>query len=903
MPHRFSFGSQQHPVGEEDIVESPKSSLSPRFRKEKVLGRLNSFSKFGHWLRRDSEDAGQSADHQLTAHGVQDLELREEDGAEELPARRPSQLSRSLSHRRRVIPGLPRQLTFSRQHSERRERLEPVEPSLNERRAFSEDRHVPFTRTYFKAFPALQPSTEAAHQADTSLIQNAFLPTEEYEAQSIGKIQEIADLDSHEGKHLQSQQLPRVDPEGSVNSYEDDLDSVDRQHLQEELDSKWILNLSMNFRDKSDREKFFVTYAQQPNKWRRLTVSCDYRQAEPETLEYDLKRLHYQRDKSMRIYEDIRESLPDIQFYDTVTNLKIETTNGRLHVHVTEDVNEIIDFPSVSLLQHVPYRYRESDLHFESHLSGFVYKVTADGRTLVKKEIPSPDTIDEFLYEVAALSALQDARSVIRLEGLVTDDDGVRVKGLLLSYANQGSLVDMLYDWKSTEWLPWSRREKWAYQIIQGLSEIHEAGFVQGDFTLSNVVIDAHDDAKVIDINRRGCPVGWEPPEMARLIACGQRIAMMIGVKTDLFQLGMVLWALAEQIDDPERVERPLYEYERPDQTVPLWYRELIGRCLSDAPQDRPSAKELLRCFRRDAGPQSADGMAHVFDASDHSISTHRSDKIYIDPKEAVDLEDIAEIRRRTRDNVHSRMTSGQSTFVDLPSSTTDYNYDSSGSYVVPRGRSRRSARRQSSPFARPVSSATSVSFNSINSRTPQWEHIRANDIITRDEKAFAPSESVTADAEDLDGSTGQGKGVAKDPVGFPPPLPDAVVLSDATPELNPANDVKPSKFLADQLHYSVAPYHEFFARSPPNHQDSGFAEYILQDATDVDAEVAERSDPFSNVSVEHDNEGSKASRVYNTAESAHKNVASLYPDGAPTNNALNETAASINDDVRISHT
>lgn len=36
------------------------------------------------------------------------------------------------------------------------------------------------------------------------------------------------------------------------------------------------------------------------------------------------------------------------------------------------------------------------------------------------------------------------------------------------------------------------------------------AGFVQGDFTLSNIVIDSNDDAKIIDINRRGCPVGWE---------------------------------------------------------------------------------------------------------------------------------------------------------------------------------------------------------------------------------------------------------------------------------------------------------------------------------------------------------------------------------------------------------
>src|SRR5580700_9532758 len=84
------------------------------------------------------------------------------------------------------------------------------------------------------------------------------------------------------------------------------------------------------------------------------------------------------------------------------------------------------------------------------------------------------------------------------------------------------------------------------------------AGFVQGDFTLSNIVIDADDRAKIIDINRRGCPVGWEPPEVAALIDSKQRISMYIGVKSDIFQLGMVLWAIAMEQDEPEIQPRPL---------------------------------------------------------------------------------------------------------------------------------------------------------------------------------------------------------------------------------------------------------------------------------------------------------------------------------------------------------
>jgi len=109
--------------------------------------------------------------------------------------------------------------------------------------------------------------------------------------------------------------------------------------INDELERKWILNLSMHFRDRSKREKFFVTYREKEHLWRRVTISLDYRYATPNSLEMDLFQTRYQREKSAKIYEAIRESLADIKFYDTVTNLKLETTDGRLHVHVVEDGN------------------------------------------------------------------------------------------------------------------------------------------------------------------------------------------------------------------------------------------------------------------------------------------------------------------------------------------------------------------------------------------------------------------------------------------------------------------------------------------------------------------------------------------------------------------------------------
>lgn len=494
---------------------------------------------------------------------------------------------------RKGFVGLPRSTTFKRQEEEQRKNLTPVEPTIKERRDVSKVRQralsaVPDPPRKARRERSVPPDLRDAFSSiDQRIGPNTFTQLPQ-ESQQQGPIPTPPPPQP-------SSNFQEDEPPMSEASYDDAID----EELAEELKKKWILNLSMHFRDKTPREKFFLTYAQTPDRWIRVTVSCDYRDAPPDSLEADLQSLHYQKDKSARVYESIRMSLPDIQFYDTVTNLKLETRDDRLHVHVTEDVNEIIPYPAVHLVEHLSCRqYKESELHFDEHMSGFVYRVNVAEHTWIKKEIPGPDSVDEFLYEVNALSELVDAKNVIQLKGLVVNEDKSLIKGLLLSYANQGALIDILYDSKEGH-IPrvlWERRERWAKQIIQGLSNIHEAGFVQGDFTLSNIVIDKNDEAQIIDINRRGCPVGWESPEMVPLVESGQRLSMYIGVKSDVYQLGMVLWALAMEKDEPERQPRPLTLADA-GADVPKYYRDLAEVCLAEKSKQRMAAKDLLALF------------------------------------------------------------------------------------------------------------------------------------------------------------------------------------------------------------------------------------------------------------------------------------------------------------------
>ncbi|KAI4171069.1 MAG: hypothetical protein LQ343_004481 [Gyalolechia ehrenbergii] len=553
---------------------------------------------------------------------------------------------------RKVVPGLPRPPTFRRQNSERRERLKPVEPTPIERRAASVGR-----RRALSARPASPPpcsipdhsapETRQTEDEDRSLTRRGTCP-------DIG-LQSCEPSDFLPPPPPPPPQPPPSDPpppkmnDNKPPISEASFDLRVDDEIREELEKRWILNLSMHFRDHSPREKFFLTfltYAEKLCNWRRVTVSCDYRDAPIDSLERDIQSLQFQRDKSARIYESIRSSLPEIQFYDTVTNLKLETREERLHVHITEDVNEIIPYPSVNAVQYLNCRrIPETDLCFESHMSGFVYKVSVDDEIFIKKEIPGPDSVDEFLYEINALTDLSGSNNVIQFRGLVVDKDNTVVKGLLISFAEQGALVDLLYDHKEEkERLPWARRERWAKQIVHGLAEIHEAGFVQGDFTLSNIVIDEHDEAKIIDINRRGCPVGWEPPEISRLVECSQRISMYIGVKSDLFQLGMVLWALAEGEDEPERQERPLLFSGA--SSIPQYYRDLVAIFLDPQPKKRINAKDLLSTFpelsNEDLRPISERQAARILSSS-HKVYIDRSlpnTEDYDGDRDSIDLEE-----------------------------------------------------------------------------------------------------------------------------------------------------------------------------------------------------------------------------------------------------------------------
>ena len=257
---------------------------------------------------------------------------------------------------RKVVPGLPRAPTFKRQQSELRDNLEPTKPTSAERRALSVDRRRQASQANSQCHSnprssapdflhnySSPPSVPSAPTSPVSYVGESMLS-------SIGELSSPVlplgggggndDDDNDDDGGADGADDPPHNPDTLSQIDAASMTTSQYDHMiHEELERIWILNLSMHFRDKSKREKFFVTYREKDRLWRRVTISLDYRVAPENSLELDLIGTKFQRDKNAKIYEAIRESLVDIQFYDTVTNLKLQTTDGRLHVHVVEDVN------------------------------------------------------------------------------------------------------------------------------------------------------------------------------------------------------------------------------------------------------------------------------------------------------------------------------------------------------------------------------------------------------------------------------------------------------------------------------------------------------------------------------------------------------------------------------------
>jgi hypothetical protein len=245
-----------------------------------------------------------------------------------------------------------------------------------------------------------------------------------------------------------------------------------------------------------------------------------------------------------------------------------------------------------------------------------------NGRVVEEIIFYSSAFCEVWIYNIQVLHCLSGASRINNFVGVIVDSSGYYLKGYMSGYLgpNFSTLKQRLSE---DGHISWTRREKWARQIVEAVSQIHRGGFVAGCLYFSNAPIYInHLDQVKFKYFLQGMPInypyrGYLPPESRhlRISKSPDRVSSIpVTPKIDLFHLGMVLWqlgtnnpplgdwsfckiancALASYSCNKEHAD-PIGL--PPIEDVPEYYREIVTLCRAKDPKARPPAWRLLEMF------------------------------------------------------------------------------------------------------------------------------------------------------------------------------------------------------------------------------------------------------------------------------------------------------------------
>jgi len=225
---------------------------------------------------------------------------------------------------------------------------------------------------------------------------------------------------------------------------------------------------------------------------------------------------------------------------------------------------------------------------------------------LVAKSIPDHgEDFNEMLEKEALIMSKLNNPNVIRFYGFYTSDTE---KWILMENAEYGSLFTYMRSLKNFEKeFPWSIRYQMAIGIARGLKYLHNHNIIHRDLKSANVLISKTLEPKICDfgisnilsplfensINTYGT-YNYAAPEA---------FSMEQTIKSDIFSLGHILWELATGKMPFEGVSFSIVQNcvcnkkERPiiPKNCPKDFAEIIMKCWSHTPEERPSAAEIFK--------------------------------------------------------------------------------------------------------------------------------------------------------------------------------------------------------------------------------------------------------------------------------------------------------------------
>lgn len=232
----------------------------------------------------------------------------------------------------------------------------------------------------------------------------------------------------------------------------------------------------------------------------------------------------------------------------------------------------------------------------------------------------------DVMYNIKVLRCLRNNPHFVKFVGIVVDHFEKSLKSYLFEFP-RGKWSHIDSQLTAEQNIPWGRRENLARQIVEGVKEVHSRGFVIGTLLRTPLPVLA-DDLDCLQFYRfrdsyeRELPFVFHFPPECRWVqpltssASRDDHYSKVTPKSDIFQLGVLLWILAE---NPPRISRsPMCIRERCDlknsacrnethhdpialprlpDSIPRYYRDAVDSCRAEDPNKRPAAWRLLESF------------------------------------------------------------------------------------------------------------------------------------------------------------------------------------------------------------------------------------------------------------------------------------------------------------------
>ena len=380
----------------------------------------------------------------------------------------------------------------------------------------------------------------------------------------------------------------------------------------------------------------FILYAAAPRRWHRIHMHAVIEEKTKTTM---ISRRTGPDNVDVRVQyvpEALQELLPsllsDTELFDPVTSLQVSMTqrDGKLNydpysVKAAEDFQESALMQEQLVLKELKElgcrEYRESNVVTISRLMAARFLVRVGFRLCVEQKAPFvhagqrlENAFHYFTSRLIKLHSLKDCSGVSKLIGIVVDEDGRHLKSYLCEATFVSLDKALATACTRRQNIPWSLRKFWAKQLIRTVSRIHRRKIVIGRLQCS-----IREDASIVFFNFWNSVRNFEsekggivPPEFRD--PDGLNVAndsRPFTFSSDIFQLGFILWQLVELAPPysgprfciaAECPQTPRYtctsRHRNPVQlpftqeTDPL-LQEIVKRCRSAEPEERPTAQEL----------------------------------------------------------------------------------------------------------------------------------------------------------------------------------------------------------------------------------------------------------------------------------------------------------------------